>query len=178
MSDGIKAKLLGLRTMMLDERCTLGERENAKSLYERLLKKHHLTDDDIKNQELNIFWISYKNDYERELLHQIVGKLLNEHQITYYKSRSRKRDGFELTNEQYESIKRLYQVFKPALMKELEYCYDAFIQKNRLGIERDSSSDAADEDIEQILQIMKYMDIIKPTTVIETKQHRLIGSGK
>lgn len=174
MTKATKAKLLGLRTVMLDDRCTAGERDNAERLYYRLLEKYNLSDKDIEPQETSIVWIRYDGEFERSLLHQIVGKTLEAPHLEYYKGK-RRRDGFELTLDQQERITQLFKTLKVALRKELEYCLKGFIQSNRLGVlTRDD--DLSEEDQEELRRVMAYMGVIEPTPVPQTERSKLLAS--
>ena len=173
MTEATKAKLLGLRTVMLDDRCTAGERANAKRLYFRLLEKYNLSDKDIEPQETSIVWIRYDGEFERRLLHQIVGKTLEAPHLEYYKGK-RRQDGFELNLEQQEHIIQLFKTLKVALRKELGYCLSGFIQRNRLGVTA-KGDDMSEEDMEEVKRVMAYMGVMEPTPVPQTQRSRLLA---
>ena len=65
-------RLRGVKT--LAEQGNPGERDNAAALLVKLMEKHGITDADLEGAEIQTYWIRYKTEYERKLLHQLAYK--------------------------------------------------------------------------------------------------------
>jgi len=120
----------------LADRGSGGERESAAALLERMMKKHGITDNDLEENVVQLYWIRYKTDYERKLLFQLaymhtgpghaagcVGKWTN---------RKRKEVGITCTAAQYIEIHADFDFYREALAEEMDVFYTAFINKNHL----------------------------------------------
>lgn len=55
-----------------DSGSSAGERENAERAIERLKKKHHITDDMLKEIERRIVWFKYRDEHEQSILIQFL----------------------------------------------------------------------------------------------------------
>ena len=177
MTNGLKAKLLKLREISGDERCPQGERANAEALYKRLMSKYGLQEIDLQPQEEKaIVWFPYKDAFERWLIGQIVAKVVEPERVNgYYQSRSkRKTRGFELSENQAQQVTTKYRVLSKALTDELEHCYSAFVQVNKLGLKPTSENKVDTEDIEEIDKLVGYMRAMKQTPIPITDRKRLI----
>ena len=170
MTANIKKLLLNLRTVALDGRCPDGERSNARDLYEKLLFKHNLTDEDIKPAKVSLVWFRYKDRYERKLLEQMCAHVTKSVNINFAISpRLRRQIAFNLTEAQAADIKRRYSLLRVGLRKELNKYLSAFIQANYLGVPTKEESELSSLEEDEILAILKIAKNMKPTKIAEIR---------
>jgi hypothetical protein len=163
--------------MWLDERCTQGERDNAKSLYEKLLSKFSLTDADIavKEKITDLYWFDSGTRINQRLIYQILAKTLEPEKAHTFTSRLKpKCIGCYLTADEYKIVESKYKVLRKSLKKELEFCYHAFVLKNNLGTTPDKERDLTDEERDELEKILRYMTAIPVTHVPEMRRERLL----
>jgi hypothetical protein len=135
MSDDIRSKLLKVKA--LAEAGSAGEREAARAMLNRLMRKHGLVEVGSGIDLKQSYDFSYENKFEKRILIQIYAKVTKQSSIRYRSPANRsKRILVELTESQYQEMKKLYSVYRKAFKKELERVaaglIDAFIHKHDL----------------------------------------------
>jgi hypothetical protein len=170
-------KLYLLRCSINGNGRTDNEKSNAKTLYNRLLLKYSLTDEDIKPPEKKVVWFHAANEYEKHLLVQIICATLNIETLShYYKPSNRYTIGVELTKEETKTIKTKFEAYRVPLHKEIEACLSGFVHANKIFSENSSSSNKklSEQELAEIEKILNYMQFIKKTPVPETNDNRLL----
>ena len=111
----MNAEELIAKVKALAEEGVAGEKENAKLLLDKLCKKHNIRLEDIDDERVDFFDISWTSQYERRLFNQVfysvVGNLDNEKGFYTYRHR---RNNF----------------YKYHLEKDMKLFYDAFVEQN------------------------------------------------
>ena len=149
----------------LAERGEGGERKNAAELLARMMAKHGITDEDLEDAGVRLYWIRYKTEYERRLIRQLAYKYLGSGHsfgcVGTYSNRPRENIGVECTPAQYIEIEADFEFYRAALAEEMDIFYSAFLQKNdlfpppELADQRPSDDDEVDmERIEKMLAMM------------------------
>lgn len=115
----------------LSDRGIAGEKENATKLLERLMKKYNITEDEIKNEETKIVWITLKNKAEQRICSQILYAYFDDADLRQpYKARTR--CYVELTAAQEIEFKYMLSIYLDSFYKEQDIFISAFIQKNKI----------------------------------------------
>ncbi len=156
------------RVKALAERGEGGERENAAALLEKMMVKHGITNEDLEDAGVRLYWIRYKTEYERKLLYQLAYKYTGSGHahgcVGTYTGRSRKKVGIDCTTAQYIEIEADFEFYRAALAEEMELFYTAFINKNRLFPPPELSGDIDDSgeiDLVRIEKLQSMMDGIE-----------------
>lgn len=129
------------------------------------MAKHGITNEDLEDAGVRLYWIRYKTEYERRLIRQLAYKYLGSGHsfgcIGTYSNRPRKNVGVECTPAQYIEIEADFEFYRAALAEEMDIFYSAFLQKNdlfpppELADQRPSGDDEVDmERIEKMLAMM------------------------
>ncbi len=175
----LKETLLKLRSMIDGRGATQGEKDNAKTLYERLLRKHGLTDEDMKPAVTEVCFFKYSTIYEKRLVHQIVAWVLGGTPLHFYTNRGKRTgSGFKLTAEQYDRALTFYEGLKGKLAEEVELCYAGFIQSNRLGVGEMDGNNLTPEEEAEIQKVLARAGLMDKVPISETRKGRLLGNGK
>lgn len=135
MTDDERSKLLKVKA--LAEAGSAGEREAARLMLSRLMRKHGLPEGGLAEERKRPVHFSYSNKYEKRILIQIYAKVTKQGSIRYKSPGNRsKRIMVELTPDQHLTMKRLYSVYRKLFQKELDRVaaglIDAFIHKHDL----------------------------------------------
>ena len=167
IDESLRSKLIGLRNIANAESAAQGERDNARRLYDRLLAKYNLTDADIVDELPDYVEFPFNNTLEKRLVIQIIARLTNYHDIQTYRIRShRKKVAIKLTKRQGEVALIEYRIYRKALAKELERCFHAFVQVNKIFSTHISDIKLTPEEEAELLKIFEMEKIIKPTPII------------
>ena len=155
MTENISARLLKVKA--LAEAGSAGEREAARAMLDRLMSKHGLPGDGLREVPKQPYKFSYKNKFEKRILIQVYAKVTKQSTIRYrYLNKRSKRIMVDPTTDQYEEMKRLYSVYRKAFKKELERVasglVDAFIHKHDLW-----SGVAPDEETEPMTTVERQL---------------------
>ncbi|MBL6991781.1 MAG: hypothetical protein ISR65_18510 [Bacteriovoracaceae bacterium] len=127
-----KEKLKKIQALM--DSPHLGERQAAKEALHKLAEKHNINLEDLKPHS----WYSFNffTKFDKKLLFQCYSKVLQVNKIAYRKTGNTRKIKFELTQEQYDNIMVLYNLYLPIFKKELEELQSvgaqAFFSKNNL----------------------------------------------
>ena len=172
----IKDLLRQLRAVANDERCPDGERDNARRLYEKTLRRNDLTDADI-NVEISLVGFRYDSPLEKRLLNQIIGHETDGSRIESWTKRYVSHTVFyKLTETQAESVRNQFKIYKKSLAKEHELFYSAFVQKNDLGVKsKDPHKELTADELAEIRAMLAYMEAIKKTPVYKAGAKLLTG---
>ena len=127
----------------LAERADGGEREAAQLKLDQLLRKYGLNMADVlSGQETVEEVFDLENEFERDLLLHIIGKVKNVTRVTTYKlPRSKKKVLVKATPAQMVEIRQLYSVYRKALKKGLEDYCQAFFSKNDIYPDSDAEGE-------------------------------------
>lgn len=124
-----------------------GERENAQKLFDKLSKKYGISEGDLDDECTSVYQFTYHGAYEKQLLVQIIAKVLNAdpdfYEYTSNLTERKKRTilGTKCTQAQRVEINFLFDFYNALYKKELEYFFRAFIQKHRLYKETEEDDD-------------------------------------
>lgn len=120
----------------LADRGVGGEKTAAEQRLRYLMQKHGITEADLEDAGVRLYWIRYKTEYERKLLYQLAYKYTGSGHahgcVGTYTGRSRKKVGINCTPAQYIEIEADFEFYRAALAEEMELFYTAFINKNGL----------------------------------------------
>ena len=128
MDDKLKAKLEKLKT--LAERGVGGEKAGAEKKFQELLKKNGLTEADLLEDQVNYYLFSYVFPYRRQLLQQIMYKVLGPEGGGLYKSKgTRNKLGVYCTAAQKLEIELDFDFYSSLFDEEIDLLLEAFIDK-------------------------------------------------
>lgn len=151
-----------------------GEKNNAQSVLDKLLKKHSITLEDLDPEcaPVEPYEFSFKNEVERDLLHQVIYSVLQVSSVFVRDQHANsKKVCIKVTKAQKLEIDLAFEVYRIAFKKEQQRLFLAFIHKNRLcgpGLDKDDAEKApkpsllSKEDVEAIITMM---NAIKTTRV-------------
>lgn len=186
----LKDRLIALYN--LSQRGVGGERENAEALLHRILAIHNLTLQDFLNEqeEKRKYWFIAKDNQERALVRQIVGKITAAPgEISSFIIPGRKMIGFLLTRGEIIACSMLYDIYIDAFRtekkklasrqkKEREYLVLAFIHKHNIFSVNTGNSNKEEKteiDFSLLARQVQDMDNIQ---VYPELSNRLLGSEK
>ena len=124
------------KLLELSKRGVGGEKENAKKLLEKLMKKNGMTYEDLETLEVKTRYIKYKNNLEMKLACQILYmmdptiSIYNAYRPNGYKDNSKMR--IDVTDSVFIEFEYTFSILKKDLEKELDLFYKAFVVKNHL----------------------------------------------
>lgn len=139
-----------------------GERENAVRMLRDLLSQHGLTLEDLSEENKKEYWLNYRTIWEKKLLCQIYAKITGSSQIRYSKLKGKTGMFFKLGVAQYIDFMAMYDAYRPALKKEMETLFMAFVSKHNICAppNEDSNTKCSREESERIWQmIMGLRDV-------------------
>ena len=129
--DIAKEKLKKIRE--LAERGIDGEKEQARKLYEKLLEKYEINDEEIADK-LEMRWFRFKTELEERLLSQILYKVTGGCECYCHQGpgRRRKEIGVFCTEAEAAEIDLLFGFYRNQLQQEIKTFMLAFYQKNEI----------------------------------------------
>lgn len=156
----------------LAERGMYGERENARKMLDKLIKKYGIDERELDDDVLSEHQFRFKTKDERTILTQVMVHIIPKRHCYYY----RKNDGkvyAECTESEAVLVSIEFDFYKKAWKEEVEFFMRAFIQKHSLfDISPDAGTDwMSDEDY---IRMMKMMGGMKDRII----QPRLEAGGK
>lgn len=109
-----------------------GEKEGAIELYQKLLAKYELTDEDVEEIKVSRRWFRYDNDLDKKLLTQIFYKVTGS--PTFYEKIDKRRRmiSTDCTDFELDQIVFYYQFYKEHMKSELDKFIAAFFSVNSL----------------------------------------------
>lgn len=114
---------------LVDRPGTDGEKQAALALYNRLLEKYQLADNEVA-EEIKKRWFHYSLPIERKLLDQIIYAVTGDTMIWHYKDKRCRDCGIECTEAEAAEIEFLFNFYRAELQKQLDLFMSAFIQSN------------------------------------------------
>jgi len=187
-SPGILTRLRAIRALMDDRAATNGERAAAAAMYEKLLRTHGLTEQAVLETKTSILRFEAVNEAERKLLLQVVSKVTNNLELSYwdrnpYDSRNPRKSSrylwFELTPLNAKEVALLYAHYRKELADEMKKLVSAFILANDIYPDKsdsDGSTVMTPEKRQELLRILKMANVITPQPV--PGKDPLLGDGK
>lgn len=141
--DNDKYIKLAKKLQALVDRGVGGESTNAKLMLDKLMKKYHISLDDLCRDTLSIYdiWYDIKIPYNKNLLHQVIYSVIGSIDknkgfciYTYFnKGRSRwHKVGIRCTTSDYIEIMAKYKFYLHYYVKEFEDFYQSFILTNQI----------------------------------------------
>ncbi len=112
-----------------------GEKDNAQSVLDKLLKKHGLTLDDLDSEHAETIPCEFRfgNALERKLLLQVIFTVLNKKSMSVRDNhKNSKTLCIKATRAQKLEIDLAWSLFREAFTKEQDRLFIAFIHKNHL----------------------------------------------
>lgn len=172
----------------LAERGEGGERDTAQLIYEQMLLKYGIAEEDIENYEVKRFWFRYKDELDFKLATQIFYKVTGSPAYWVKKDKRIKRIGVDCTDFEFDEIMFYFNFY----IKHLRYDFDIFVRAfiNVNDIYPDSSArcytdDKSIEDLsavdlerlDNIYNMAKGMKKRKPNKRIEDKSSMIEDKG-
>lgn len=128
LPERIKKRLYKL--LELSKRGIGGERENAESRLEALLKRQGIKKEDfLEKEDVQEFFFTFNNKFEKRLFIQIAFSVQAEKVYSYPGS---KRLSVQCTVAQHAEIKIKYSVYRRALEDEFDLTFEAFVHSQRI----------------------------------------------
>jgi len=160
-----------------------GEKENAKSLLEKLLKKHKVSLEELVDIQTKQYKFCYKTKFERSILFQCLAKYAN---INTYRNCLNNRGklqkntiSVELTPLQFLDVSASSKYYVKLFTKEMDLFFTAFISKHHIfrekqdGDEENNKSVLTEEESMAIVNMMRAMkddNYVPIRRQIETKK--------
>lgn len=104
------------------------EKKAALAAYEKLKALYNMTDDDVNEIVLREVGFTYKDKWEKKLLHQCIYSVLGNTKIAIY----RRKIYVKCTPVEEQELSLCYSVYKTALDRHLKDSVSAFIMKNNI----------------------------------------------
>lgn len=160
------------KIMRLAEQGIGGEKSNALTLLNRLLKKYSLSLEDFKDNVKIRYKFYCRTKHEEQLLINTVGKVLNIDAVPL--SDIKRAVYINLTRLEFAKIDYLYEIYRKELRKELkkqaEITFQAFLSTNNIYPDCDSNRKKPEidpEELQRILSARKGMSRILVNNLIE-----------
>ena len=173
----MNAKELILKVAALAQQGVGGEKTNAEALLNRLLKANNMTLADIESaknpKRERMFFVG--KPYFKNLLAQIIFKVLNvnNYSITDYKLL--KKIGVNLTDGEFVRVSMLFEIYSAALQRERQrlmkrqeeerkILFTAFIHKHELYSNqpnKNKKTALSEDEISKILQAMRNLENVQ-----------------
>jgi len=161
MEDIIKTKVKKLYE--LSQRGINGEKTNAQFFLDKLLKKYNITLEEAIGEKKEAIFFNYKNNEEKQLLHQIIAKVCGD--IDVYVKKGVKRYFIKCTEaekieilELFDFYKKLYATEQKEILKSLMI---AFIHKHKLFATTNKDNENTDEDYKPDFDVEKVRGIMQ-----------------
>ncbi len=155
-----------MKLYRLAQRGVGGEQANAERMLYNALKRAGMTLDELLGADEEPVEASfmYSTKFERMLLFQIVGKVLNSTSVSYRKVK-RGPVIFDLSPSQAVEVQLMFDVYKRAWAKELEHTLSAFIATNDIYAADQSNAGPSKLSPEELKDIRRKMMAMEPTPV-------------
>lgn len=158
-----------------------GEKDGAIELYNKLLAKYELSEDEIIEEKVERKWFRYDNDIDKKLLAQIFYKVTGDTASWVKTDKRRRLIGVDCTDFEANEIVFYYNFYKEHLQSELEVFTLAFFNVNNIfpdetarchadtQKDRDESKDNIDlKKLAKIFEMSSGMEQKTPHMQIET----------
>jgi len=159
---------LAKKLKQLAEKGIGGEKINAEEMLKKFMKKNHITDYDIENDENNDFFFTINDKNYYKIWYQIV-KITNNKIKTYGKFpdnviKEHALDGnymINCTHFEYIEISTKYNFYMQLFKDELNVFLSAFLHANDLLMENPNPNDIEDLTKEQYLHELRILELSK-----------------
>ena len=115
------------------------ERVVAKQMLDKLLKKHSLTIDDIKNIEKEFSEFKYNTKQERDLITHCAIYIRQSINMRHAKVKGRKSIYLELTKVEKIDMQLIYDHYRKEMKKDLDMFFTAFINRHKIFGPKDTN---------------------------------------
>lgn len=115
-----------------------GERENARTLLGRLMRKYDFCLSDLEfggAREPRLF--EFENDWEQRLLGQILYRVMGDDRKAYFTHRAGERTPYlcaDLDPSEHAEVEMIYGIYRRQLGREFERLFTAFLGKHDLFV--------------------------------------------
>lgn len=134
-----------------------GEKENAQSLLESLMKKHGVTVDDLGEESREMQWFApERGEFEKRLMQQVIAAVCG-NVSTWRCAGKRGQIGVETTKSDGLEINLRYDAYVTAMKKEMAICYSAFVQTNRIFHDDAPEADGSEVNADEIRRLALAM---------------------
>ena len=147
-----KVFLLAKKLKALADRGIGGEKQNAITMLEKLMKTHGITIDMLEGLLITEH-ICYIQPEARVFFHQVVASELGKggarpYKFTYKLKRvpGKDRFGLQCTDEEFIYIMAKFEFYYRQYLEDQEIFYSAFIQKNRLYVKPNDDGEKSEDD--------------------------------
>lgn len=160
MAEKISDKKIALlkKLKALADRGVGGEKENAQSMLDKMLKENNLTLEDLEGETVDIHLIKYTDEFQKKFLHQIISSVMGKIS-TWTHPHYKKQVIFESTVAEYIEIKAKYRFYFRDLIEQRQLFYKAYIQRNELYIKDSKPEDRelTQKEMEELLKMSQMM---------------------
>jgi hypothetical protein len=133
MSDKDRIKSRLQKILELARQGVGGEKDNAQSVLDKLLKNHGLSLEDLEREELEVCEFSYRDALEKDLLKQVLYSVLQVSSLSVrVESGNSKKMAIKATKAQKLELELAYGLYRESFKKEQDRLFRAFIHKNKL----------------------------------------------
>jgi hypothetical protein len=152
---------------------TEGEEQNAARILQKLLRKYHLTIDDIASQDERPHFVEFKfrGPYERDLLFAVIRKVGAEDEkgsVTFYRTAPNvsAKLSFNLTHAQEAEARLMFDLYVRAFRGEMQRLCSAFIVRNQLfgkgpGRKWETLTKAEQEEMQRVWKLADGLDVVE-----------------
>lgn len=148
---------------LVEAGATEGERAAAEAALARLLKRYGLTVADLLDprNKPQRYSFTFKDDWEKKLLIQVIGKVRGVGELEYGNAKNQNRRKakvifVDLTPVEYAEVSYLYLEYVKAFREEFAVFLTAFIHKNKLVAPKGSGGrQLSDEELARLRSMMK-----------------------
>jgi hypothetical protein len=142
-----------------------GEKVNAQSRLEALMEKHGISLSDLETENYTLEWFKAdKSDYGKQLLYQTMRAVCGVRD--YWTSKKRPgQHAMEMTKAEKIEIEIRYSAYLESLKKEMEICYSAFVQINKIFHKDSPPADPSETDEQEIKRLALAMMGMKPVPI-------------
>lgn len=148
------------KLLAMADKGTEAERKVARKMLDTLMRKHGVTEDDIRRhdtQERSVRWFTCNRAWKDKLLQQIIYSVLCEPDFMFGTSRlmGRHKRATELSDAEYIQVQYMYDVLCASYQRQLDDFYAAFVMANDVYPDRSKIppkpyAELSKEDIEKI----------------------------
>lgn len=166
-----------LKIQALTESNIDGESKSAQSALQRLLSKHGLTVDDLKDAiPARFFKFGYWNNVQRDLLFNICTKVMRTNEIEVIKLPGNASE-IRMTPEQYAVIDTSYNYYCKVYDREVAIFNDAFMEKHSLFNPEGEEVAVSEEHYKKMSGIKELLDTVAvPGTTLGRKERTAVRS--
>lgn len=155
----------------LSKRGESGEKENAASKLESVMKKYGITMDMLSDDEMKERVFLAEDGLERKFLWQIMSSVVGERSTFYSKADSKKKKKrvfVKLTDIEFIEISEKFDFYWQKYNEDVMIFYKAFIQKNhlykKLSENQSTDKELTAEQKEEVMKTLRMMEGIQHHT--------------